>query len=507
MALTGKHLIAGHWTRSSGEDFYGFDPINNRALRVGFASATRAEVDQAIGSADQAFYTYSETSASQRAIFLRTIGEQIINLGDELIDTACLETGLPPARLISERARTVAQLQLFADLLAKGAYQARIDLADDQRQPLAKPDTRLGYIAIGVVAVFAASNFPLAFSTAGGDTASALAAGCPVVFKGHSAHPGTAELVAQAILSAMQICRIASGTFSLLQGEDHGIASQMVLHPKVKAVGFTGSERVGMILQQQIYQRAEPIPFYGELGSVNPQFILANKLAADGIKLAQTLVNSLTLGQGQFCTSPGLWIVVGDTQQRQAFEQAAAIAVGQTTAGVMLTTTIASAYKNTVQQWQDIANVQCLAQGQPSAPHYCRAALFATDLATFKQNQTLQQEVFGACALIIRCKNIDELFACHELLRGNLTASIHGVAEDLQDSKKLSKKLIHKVGRLIYNQMPTGVEVCSSMNHGGPFPASTDLRTTSVGSMAMSRFQRPICYQNMPKQLLPALLK
>jgi len=507
MPLTGKNLIAGEWSGDTTQGFVAFDAVNNQAMTTTFADATSNEIEQAIVSANRAFSSYSQLAASKRATFLRTIGEQILALGDELVETACAETGLPAMRIQGERGRTIGQLGLFADLLESGEYQAVIDLADANRQPLPKPETRLGYIPLGVVGVFAASNFPLAFSTAGGDTASALAAGSPVVMKAHAAHPATAELVAQAILAAINICQLDQGVFSLIQGKNYAISSQIVTHPLVKAVGFTGSERVGMILQKQINERAEPIPFYGELGSVNPQFIMPNKVNADAEELGQALVASLMMGQGQFCTSPGIWAYVADTAQGVVFEQAATNAISATSAGVMLTPGIAQSYRSAVSEWQTIAGVELLAEGQAGVEHFCRSALFATDLATFKANKQLQEEVFGASALIVRCADIAEMLEFVSLLKGNLTASIHAIDADLEQSKVIAQSVAHKVGRLIYNQMPTGVEVCASMSHGGPFPASTDLRTTSVGSAAIKRFQRPICYQNMPTELLPELLK
>jgi NADP-dependent aldehyde dehydrogenase len=409
-------------------------------------------------------------------------------------------------RIQCERGRTIGQLNLFADLLDKGEYQSVIDLADPERAPLPKPETRLGYLPLGVVGVFAASNFPLAFSTAGGDTASALAAGCPVVMKAHAAHPATAELIAQAILKAMSLTDIDVGVFSLIQGKNYDISSQIVTHPLIKAIGFTGSERVGMILQQQINQRAEPIPFYGELGSVNPQFILASKLKNDGQEIASGLVASLMMGQGQFCTSPGIWFVV-DGEQYNQFADTAAADIAKTQAGVMLTPGIANSYKNAVSQWQSIDGVELLAQGQAGVEYFCQAALFSTNLTTFSTHALLQEEVFGASALIVKCADFNELMQAITLLKGNLTASIHALDADIEDAKLVANAVAHKVGRLIYNQMPTGVEVCASMNHGGPFPASTNIRTTSVGSEAIQRFQRPICYQNMPNELLPTLLK
>ncbi|SEK70698.1 NADP-dependent aldehyde dehydrogenase [Colwellia chukchiensis] len=506
MTISGRHLIAGQWLGETKQGFVAFNALENKAMTNRFADATEQEVEQAINAGQNAFKSYHQLSADQRAKFLRAIGTEIEALGEELISTASAETGLPAMRIQGERGRTVGQLNLFASLLEQGEYQGVIDLADPSRSPLPKPDTRLGYLPLGVVAVFGASNFPLAFSTAGGDTASALAAGCPVIMKAHTAHPATAELIAQAILKAILSCDIDPGVFALIQGENHAISSQIVTHPLIKGVGFTGSERVGMILQQQINQRPEPIPFYGELGSINPQFIMPHKLTHDAKTIANELVASLMMGQGQFCTSPGVWLLP-DNAQYQDFAAAAAQAVAQTEAGVMLTPAIAQAYKDGVASWQSTAGVELLASGQAGATHLCQAALFSTDFATFAANPALQTELFGSAALIVKCADVNEMLQAISVIKGNLTASIHALPDDLDDAKIIANNLVHKVGRLIYNQMPTGVEVCASMNHGGPFPASTNIRSTSVGSEAIKRWQRPICYQNMPSELLPTLLQ
>jgi len=510
MTLSGKNLIAGQWTGETAGGFTAFDAASHQAMDISFADATETEVNTAISRAHDAFASYSQLSTEKRANFLRTIGEQIVALGDELVETACAETGLPAMRIQGERGRTAGQLGLFANLLEKGEYDAVIDLADNDRQPLPKPDTRLGYLPLGVVSVFAASNFPLAFSTAGGDTASALAAGCPVVMKAHAAHPATAELVAQAILAAIEICDIDKGVFSLIQGKNYAIASQIVTHPLVKAVGFTGSERVGMILQQQINQRPEPIPFYGELGSINPQYVMPEKLNKDTQAIAQGLVASLVMGQGQFCTSPGVWVVIAgkeSTAEYQAFVDAAAQSLSEQAAGVMLTPAMCQLYNNAVIARTAVTGVELLASGLQGREQDCSAALFATDFETYENTPELHEELFGFSALIVRCNDFAQMMKFTHTLTGNLTATIHGLDADLALSAQLSQTLAHKVGRLIYNQMPTGVEVCASMNHGGPFPASTNIRTTSVGSEAMKRFQRPICYQNMPQELLPKALQ
>jgi len=506
MNLTGKNLIAGEFCGNTSNGFFAFNPQHNQAMTTEFANATELEVNTAITRANEAFMSYSQLSSNKRAIFLRTIGEKIVALGDDLITIACAESGLPQARIQNERGRTVGQLNLFADLLDKKEYQGVIEHSDVERTPLPKPDTRLGYLPLGVVAVFGASNFPLAFSTAGGDTASALAAGCPVIMKAHTAHPGTAELVAIAIMRAIEQCQIDRGVFSLIQGENHQISSEIIMHPFIKAVGFTGSERVGMILQQQINQRAEPIPFYGELGSVNPQFILPHKMAKQGGEIAEQLVASTMMGQGQFCTSPGIWVVI-ENENYSHFIATAKKEIAVQQAGVMLTPIIRDSYNKLVKQWQDIEGVELIAQSQEGESYQCRSALFSTNLNTFIKNKSLQEEVFGACALLVKCTDFTQMMQFVTALKGNLTASIHAAADDINLAQQLAIPLAHKVGRLIYNQMPTGVEVCAAMNHGGPFPASTAIATTSVGSQAINRFRRPICYQNMPYALLPKILQ
>jgi 2,5-dioxopentanoate dehydrogenase len=506
MTISGKSLIAGQWLGDTSHGFYAFNPQLNKPMDYLINETNPKDLATAIARAQEAFTSYSQLDAMHRAKLLKIIGEQILALGDELIEVACAETGLPEARIIGERGRTIGQLNLFAQQLLEQEYLPVIERADTGREPLPKPDTRLGYLPIGVVGVFGASNFPLAFSTAGGDTASALAAGCPVVMKAHVAHPGTAELVARAISHAIELCDIDAGVFSLIQGKDYALSTQLVQHPFVKAIGFTGSERVGMILQTQINERPDPIPFYGELGSLNPQFILPSVIEVKATQTAAMFVNSLMMGQGQFCTSPGLWVVIKDSHYH-SFEQAAISELSKQAAGVMLTPEIKAAYDSSVDKWNSLSGVECLARGQQGKPFECQAALFQCDLNTFIDNKVLQDEVFGPAALIITCEDDSQMAQLVSLLKGNLTATIHAESSDFLLAESLCNSLSHKVGRLIFNQMPTGVEVCSAMNHGGPFPASTDVRTTSVGSKAIERFRRPICYQNLPQDFLPALLK
>ncbi|OUR69529.1 aldehyde dehydrogenase (NADP(+)) [Arcobacter sp. 31_11_sub10_T18] len=510
MSIHGKNFIGNELSAKGDKSSKIYDINSGDALNGDFYHATSDEVSTALSLANSAFLVYKQKTQNQRADFLDAIAEEIMNLGDELVVRTMAESNLPRPRIEGERGRTVGQLKMFATLLRDGSWvEASIDTALPDRQPLPRNDLRKMLRPLGVVSVFEASNFPLAFSCAGGDTASALAAGCPVVMKAHAAHPATAELVARAILKAIESCDLDPGVFSLIQGKNYAISTQIVTHPLVKAVGFTGSERVGMILQQQIHQRAEPIPFYGELGSINPQFIMPNKVNENGAEIAQGLVASLMMGQGQFCTSPGVWVVIGDgkSENYQTFITSASEALTEQRAGVMLTPAMCAGYNAAVEERKTLSGVTLLATGQAGNEQECSASLFATDLATFAKSPLLQEEVFGFSALVVRCADVAEMMQFVSLLKGNLTASIHGLDSDLAVSKELSLTLAHKVGRLIYNQMPTGVEVCASMNHGGPFPASTNIRTTSVGSEAIIRFRRPICYQNMPAELLPSLLR
>ncbi len=511
MQLTGKSLIAGHWEKGSELGFNAINPALNTPLSQTYYNATEQLIEKAIEEANSAFAVYSLLSANQRAEFLRKIADNILDLGEQLIDVCNQETGLTKDRIVTERSRTLHQLTLYAQQIESQEYLPVFEAADANRKPLPKPDIRLGYIPLGVVGVFAASNFPLAYSTCGGDTASALAAGCCVIMKAHTSHPGTSELVASAVLKAIEECELPKGVFSLIQGDDYQLSTKIVKHPKVKAIGFTGSERVGMILQRQVYDREDPIPFYGELGSTNPQFLLPSKLSENPEQLAQLFVESVTLGQGQFCTNPGLWVVLKDEKDNDSYTRfsnmcSEKIKVKQ--AGVMLTPDIAKDYQRSVDNFKQLDGVMCIAHGQRAKfEHFCAPALFETNVKTFLNSQELRTEVFGPCAVIVLCESFKDVIRVVDNMKGNLTASIHANQSDREHVMFLSHKLANKVGRLIYNQMSTGVEVCGAMNHGGPFPASTDIRSTSVGNESIKRFQRPICYQNMPEDFLPCLLK
>lgn len=500
MNLSGKSLIAGQWLApENAKQYQAYNPELNEHFGTVFLSAEPVQLEQAVDAAKQAYISFAQLKKEQRAILLDQIAEQILLLGDELIELTMQETALPRARLEGERMRTVNQLRLFASTLREPIENTLVDDADPARTPLPKPKTELHHIAVGPVAVFGASNFPYAFSVAGGDTASALAAGCPVIVKAHTAHPGTSELVALAISRALDICQLPQGIFSLIQSKDRQLSHDLVKHPSVKAVGFTGSYHVGMLLHASIKERKELIPFYGELGSVNPQLVLPQKMAGEGMELAKGLVNSMMLGQGQMCTSPGIWLV---PENKHAFEATVKTEIESQISGALLSPSIASSYEQAISQLMANSDVELIGRGQLLRPHHAQAHIFKTDMDTFLSSKNLHEEVFGPCALIVTYSDVEQLSEFTDHIEGQLTASIHAETDELQSQQALVFKVANKVGRLIFNQMPTGVEVCHSMNHGGPFPSSTDVRSTSVGTQAMKRFERPICLQNSPYNIL-----
>jgi 2,5-dioxopentanoate dehydrogenase len=507
MPLSGKLLLGATQAMGSAGTINAFNPATGEALEPAFGLASHAEVAHACELAAAAFDIYRETTLDVRARFLETIAEQIEAVGDALIERAMAETGLPRARLEGERGRTCNQLRLFASVVRAGdAVGARIDPALPERKPLPRSDLRMRRIALGPVAVFGASNFPLAFSVAGGDTASALAAGCPVVAKAHPAHPGTSELVGLAVQQAVSRCALPEGVFSLLFAQNH-VAGALVANPHIQAVGFTGSRAGGLALRNIAQARPQPIPFYGELSAVNPVFLLPHALDARGAALAQPFVASVTLGAGQFCTNPGLLFAI-DGPGLNAFIDAAVSALGAAGAQTMLTPGIHQAYVQNVERLAKEHNVQCLARGQASStPNAAQAGLFATDAASFMAQPSLHEEIFGATALLVRCKDAAELRAIAETLEGQLTATLHLDDGDIALARTLLPVLERKVGRIIANGWPTGVEVCHAMVHGGPWPATTDARSTSVGTAAIERFLRPVCYQDLPPALLPVAVQ
>ncbi|SHG63892.1 NADP-dependent aldehyde dehydrogenase [Massilia sp. CF038] len=507
MALDGSMVIGADIVRGAAGTVRAIDPATGAQLEPAFGLAAAQDVDRACTLAEEAFDSYRATTLEQRALFLETIAQNILDLGPALIERAMQETGLPQARLEGERGRTVGQLRLFAKVVRDGHFlSATIDSALPDRVP-PRPDLRLRKIAVGPVAVFGASNFPLAFSVGGGDTASALAAGCPVVVKAHNAHLGTSELVGRAIAAAVATCALPQGVFSMVIGEGRSVGQQLVGHPAITAVGFTGSRQGGLALVRVANGRDEPIPVYAEMSSVNPVFMLPQALAHDNGALAQGFVDSLTLGAGQFCTNPGLVIAIGGSDADRFFT-AAATALQAKPGATMLTPGIHEAYTGGVAKLAGIEGVERLAEGQPgSSGCAARAALYACDAATYLRTPALEDEVFGPASLLVRCRDEAEMVALARRLEGQLTATVHALAGDNALAAALLPVLERKAGRILFNGYPTGVEVAHAMVHGGPFPATSDTRSTSVGASAIDRFLRPVCYQNLPAVLLPADLQ
>ncbi|SLN36543.1 Alpha-ketoglutaric semialdehyde dehydrogenase [Pseudoruegeria aquimaris] len=499
---TGKHLIAGTWTGS--ESTFTSQPVEGPAAVV--ANGGAAEVAAACAAAEEAFETYGYGSRESRAAFLEAIADEIEARGAQITDIGTRETGLPAARLEGERGRTTGQLRLFAAHIREGAYlDVRHDPALPERAPLPRPDLKMIQRPIGPVAVFGASNFPLAFSTAGGDTASALAAGCPVVVKGHPAHPGTGEIVAEAIAAAIAACGLHPGVFSLIQGNTNDLGAALVQHPLIRAVGFTGSLGAGRALFDLCAARPEPIPFFGELGSVNPVFLLPGALAARGEDIAKGWAGSLTMGVGQFCTNPGI-VVVERGEGATAFLEAARAALAEVGPQVMLTEGIAQAYRagrSRVAATSGVREVLTTTCDLRHATPY----LFATTGAEWLANDTLGEEVFGPLGMVVEVSGAEEMLAVARALQGQLTCTLQMEPEDTPRAAQLMPVLERKAGRVLANGFPTGVEVADAMVHGGPYPASTNFGATSVGTLAIRRFLRPVCYQNIPEALLPEDLK
>ncbi len=490
------------------EMFYSYNPANQVKNEYSFFKATSDEVNRAVEKAAAAFKVYRKISGVEKAVFLEAIAEELINAGDELISVCSSETGLPPARIEGERMRTVNQLRMFANLLKEGSWvDARIDTAISDRTPLPKPDLRFMQIALGPVVVFGASNFPLAFSVAGGDTASAFAAGCPVIVKAHSAHPATSAISGKAIQTAARKTHMPDGIFSLLYGDGSKIGMQLVKHPLVKAVGFTGSFNAGKALFDAAVSRPEPIPVYAEMGSTNPVFILPDAMKERGREIAAAYAGSVVLGVGQFCTNPGMLLYQSIDDQ---FKQSLKTAFEQTTGGVMLAPNILNAYNDGLKHHLAIEGVEPLAVSKLTTGNDQSTAvpvLLAADSNVLVDNPALSEEIFGPTSIAISVTSKIEMLKIAENLTGHLTATVHGTDEELPEYIELIDILEQKAGRVVINGFPTGVEVCSSMVHGGPFPSTTDSKTTSVGTAAIYRFTRPVCYQNLNDSMLPPELK
>lgn len=503
--LSGDLFIDGEW-RAAAARFLARNPSEGTSIpQPGFAEATAEDVAAACAAAEAAFGDYAARPLPERAAFLEAVADEIEALGDQLIERAHLESGLPLARLQGERGRTTGQLRLFAkEVLHGGWQQLRIDTADPARTP-PRPDIRLRTVPLGPVAVFGASNFPLAFSTAGGDTASALAAGCPVVVKGHPAHPGTSELVARAFEAAIRRTGMPSGVFGLLQGTSNDVGAALVADARIAAVGFTGSRTGGTALMKIAAARPVPIPVYAEMSSVNPVILLPNALKARGAALAQGFVASLTLGAGQFCTNPGLLLALAGPELDSFLSEAAA-QVGRAAPQVMLTSGIQQAYNSGKAALAARATEIALAP-EAAEPTRGSAGLFTMTGAQLLSDIGQAHEIFGATSLVVACASAAELATVLGALEGQLTATLHADPADLEAARALLPVLERKVGRILANGWPTGVEVTHAMVHGGPFPATSDGRSTSVGTLAIDRFLRPVCYQDLPDELLPPALR
>jgi len=494
--IKGKHLVAGQWIGS--DSLFESSPATGSSHK--FSVGTPELVNKAVEAAEEAFFSYGYSKQNERASFLNKIAEEIEKRGEEITEIGSQETGLPSQRLEGERARTVGQLILFAKHIQNGDYlDFRHDIALPDRNP-PRPEIKLIQRPIGPIAVFGASNFPLAFSVAGGDTASALAAGCTVVVKGHSAHPGTSEIVAQAIDDSIKKCNIHPGTISVIQGGNRDVGQSLVQHPLIKAVGFTGSLTGGKALFDLCASREEPIPFFGELGSVNPMFILPKAISNRTKEIASGWVGSLTLGVGQFCTNPGIAIVL-DGENAENFIKEVTILISEIDPQIMLTEEISKAYRSGCDRMSSLNAVKCLENDNENS-RKALPQLFVTNGENWLSQKELSEEVFGPSGLVVKAADFDEMELIAKKMVGQLTCTIHLDREDQPKAKKLIPILERKAGRIISNGFPTGVEVCDSMVHGGPYPASTNFGATSVGTMSIRRFLRPVCYQNMPNSLL-----
>jgi alpha-ketoglutaric semialdehyde dehydrogenase len=502
--------------------FYAVDPHSGDELPRMYVSASAQDLDAACWGAWRAFHAMAERPAADRAALLDCIAERILGLGEPLLALASDETGLGPARLVGERDRTALTLRLFADVVRKGDWvRPIIDTGQPSRRPVPKPDVRRMLRPLGPVAVFGAGNFPLAYSTAGGDTASALAAGCPVVVKGHPGHPGTGELVGQAIAGAVKEIGFDEGTFSFLHAggaREMEIGRALVQHPAIRAVGFTGSLSGGMALAKLASERPDPIPVFAEMGSTNPVFALPGALEAQADAIAERLANSMTSSHGQMCTCPGLIFAA-----RGPGTEALAAAVGRVLDGLppqpMLSHRTRSNYARRISEVEGVEGVQVsggsLTPGHrpaedsytPGRPIRSSAALFRTSFETFRRTPALHEEVFGPAAILVVCENEDQLVDAAASIQGSLTASIWAGAADGHTARRVQAVLEQRVGRIIFNGVPTGVEVCAAMVHGGPYPATNQPHTTAVGPLAIERWARPVAYQNVPDAFLPPELR
>ena len=506
--LTGQQLVEGCWQAAGRQHLSAVNPTSGESLEPAFFNATDAEVAAAMTAAERAFAVTRALSAERRALLLDASAAQIMALGDELLQRAHTETGLPLARLAAERARTCQQFQLYAGLLREGSWvDAVIDTAEPGRQPAPKPDLRRMSRAIGPVLVFGASNFPFAYGACGGDTASALAAGNPVVVKAHERHPGVNELFGRTVLAALRECDLPAGVFGLLQGPGATVGQALVKHPATQAVGFTGSKRAGRALFDLAAARPVPIPVFAEMGSLNPVVILPGALAERGTAIAAGLAQSITGGAGQFCTKPGLVFLIGSAAA-ESFVTQLAKEMSAVPATTMLAAEMRDSFCRVTAAFAEIPGVRMPLTGAPVGFAGMPPQLLAVDSATWRAHGELREEAFGPGSLVVWCRDLADLMDTVALASGNLTAALHvGAADAADEVRALAQKLEQLAGRLVFNGFPTGVEVAHAMVHGGPYPATTAPATTSVGSLAIRRFVRPVCFQNVPDELLPAELQ
>jgi alpha-ketoglutaric semialdehyde dehydrogenase len=513
MEFLGTSIIGfrdGNAGNAANGTFQAFAPATGQKIEPSFHSATGEEVDLAVKLAAEASAFFARVSGNKRAEFLETIASRIEAQTESLVTRAHQESALSIARLQSETGRTCAQIRMFAKIVREGSWvTARIDHSDPQRKPAPKPDVRSMLRPLGPVVVFGASNFPLAFSVAGGDTASAFAAGNPVIVKAHPAHPGTSELVGRIIRDSVRACDLPEGVFSLLFDSGISVGASLVQHPLVKAVGFTGSISAGRALFDLAVRRPSPIPFYGEMGSTNPTFILPGALAARGEKIAAELYGSFTLGAGQFCTKPGL-VFLSEGKPTDALVSVLKGKVAESAKFTLLTSGISASYNREIRNRKNHEGVSLVAEeksADAASSFQAGATLFQTDITSFLASPDLADEVFGPETLLINYSNKEQILEAARGLHGHLTATVHGTDQDIVEFSELIAILENKVGRIIYNGYPTGLELCDAIVHGGPYPASTDSRTTSVGTLAIFRFARPVCYQDFPDVALPDELK
>ena len=506
--ITGQNYIGNTLSAKGNKTFKTFNSLLNIENENSFTEASQEEINKTVALASEAFKKYRTISGQQKSLFLNAIAHEILDLADQLIQMYCLESGLPKGRAKNERGRTIFQLQSFANLVAEGSWvEATIDTADPTREPIPKPDLRKMLIPLGPVVVFGASNFPLAFSTAGGDTVSALASGCPVIVKSHPMHAGTGEMVASAIIKAAEKTGMPNGVFSNLNSSDIEVGQKLVQHLSVKAVGFTGSIRGGRALFDLAAQRKEPIPVFAEMGSVNPVVILSEALKERGENLAKTYAGSITLGTGQFCTKPGLILGI-KSDELTRFAQNLGREILAIEPSVMLHPKIIEAYQNHKNKVVSQPTVEIVAEYESEVKtNFARQLVTTVQGKTFLDNPTLHQEVFGPFSIVVQCKNVEELEAIITELEGQLTGTIIANNTELANNSNIVSALQNRVGRIIFNGVPTGVEVCPSMLHGGPYPASTDSRFTAVGVHSIKRWVRPFSYQDWPNDILPKELK